>query len=250
MRGIFTLVSAPLFCDWEVFYEESGYTTPVADCWERSKKVYFKFQGLFIFESYVALIPMLLLKAAVDKRGSILNRSVFKPLPDEDLSTYRVNLLLILGFSVPILSSMLQTALAYAYFKYGHPWAKVLECQVFSPNTKKKNENIETSQDLNFFHGVLAVLLFPCAPKMDTQDDKGNETKDGENEQECEHLEEIEGGTESSSKKGNECKSENDSQMCDHSNSDGSDVANANDNMTEEAEKLSCRVLSAQNRTI
>ena len=238
MRGILTLVSAPLFCDWEAFYEESDNITPVAECWKMSKKLYFKFQGLFIFESYVALVPMLLLKAAVDNRGSILNESVFKPLPDEDLSTYMVNLLLILGFSVPILSSMLQTALAYAYFKYGHPWAKVLEFQVFSPNTKQKNENIETSQDLNFFHEVLADLLFPWAPKMDRQDDKGNETKGGENEQESEHLEEIEGGTESSSNNGNECKSGNDSQMCDHSNSDGRDVANANENMTEEAEKL------------
>ena len=88
------------------------------------------FHMLFIIESYVALAPMILLKHAVVRRNAILNEGIFKPVPDELLSVYMVDLLLTLGFVVPVVSSLLQTALAYAYFRFGHPWASVLTKQV------------------------------------------------------------------------------------------------------------------------
>ena len=37
-----------------------------------------------------------------------------------------VNVLLIVGFTLPIVTVMLQTALAYLYFRFGHAWSRVL----------------------------------------------------------------------------------------------------------------------------
>ena len=116
--GILTFLNAPLFCDWQVFFEESNFQTPITQCWIESKKLHARFQVLLVVESYMALMPMIFLKAAVDHRNNVLNEGIFKPLPDEILSTRMVNMLLILGFLVPIANSILQTGLAFLYFRF------------------------------------------------------------------------------------------------------------------------------------
>ena len=55
-----------------------------------------------------------------------LEEGPFKPLGDERDSEEAVNKLLIAGFTVPILASILQTGLAYLYFWSGHAWSNVL----------------------------------------------------------------------------------------------------------------------------
>ena len=59
-------------------------------------------------------------------RIAILNESPFKPLEDELLAEYQVNVYLIAGFTLPIVAALLQTALAYLYFRFGHAWSRVL----------------------------------------------------------------------------------------------------------------------------
>ena len=163
LRGIFTFVNVPLFCDWEVFYRESDLTMPVAECWAKSKELYVKFHGLFIIENYVALTPLILLKNAVDQRNAQLNGSIFKPVPDEILSTQRVDMVLALGFVVPIVGSLLQTAIAYAYFRFGHPWARLLESKVFAslPGGRNFDQSKNAHEDDGFFNEVLSELAFP-----------------------------------------------------------------------------------------
>ena len=55
-----------------------------------------------------------------------LEEGPFKPLADELQSEEAVNSLLIAGFTVPIAASLLQTGLAYLYFRFGHAWSRVL----------------------------------------------------------------------------------------------------------------------------
>ena len=56
----------------------------------------------------------------------MLDASPFKPLEDELLAEYAVNVLLIVGFTLPVVAALLQTALAYLYFRFGHAWSRVL----------------------------------------------------------------------------------------------------------------------------
>ena len=56
----------------------------------------------------------------------MLNESPFKPLEDELQAENAVNVLLIVGFTLPVVAALLQTALAYLYFRSGHPWSRVL----------------------------------------------------------------------------------------------------------------------------
>ena len=147
IQGIWTLISVPLFCDWEYLYRQSNFTKSVTRCWKESMKVFLMFQCIFVMEHLVALTPLIWLKIAVDQRHAKLEQGIFKPVPDEILSRYMVNMLLILGVVVTFVSSLLQSALAYLYFRYGHPWAIVLKNEVFSQKTTPgDNDNSEFSQ--------------------------------------------------------------------------------------------------------
>ena len=130
--GISTLICVPLFCDWEEIYRNSDLKSSIAECWSASKKVFAKFQIVFFAEHLVALVPLIWLKVAVERRNTLLEKSIFKPVPDEQLSKQMINTLLTLGLVIPIVASLLQAGLAYLFFRFGHPWARVLKCQVLS----------------------------------------------------------------------------------------------------------------------
>ena len=129
-----------------------------------------------LLEHTLMLIPLIWLKVDVDRRNAVLEGSVFKPVPDEDLSTYRVNLLLALGILMPFVSSLLQTALAYAFYKYGHPWSGVLKTQVFQPPAEMGNDNSEVSRDGK------------GDTQNDAQEDKSNEPTESENDNGSESI--------------------------------------------------------------
>ena len=57
---------------------------------------------------------------------AMLHDSPFKPLEDELKAENAVNALLIIGFTLPVVAALLQTALAYIYFRFGHAWSRVL----------------------------------------------------------------------------------------------------------------------------
>ena len=82
--------------------------------------------------------------------------SPFKPVPDEELSTNRVNLLLALGIAVPLAGALLQALFAYLYFRFGHPWARVLNSQVL---TVKHDSNptlcSRFTEYLNIVEGII-----------------------------------------------------------------------------------------------
>ena len=140
MRGIPTFVNPPLFCDWEEFYRLSHFNTSISESWNQSKKLFVMFQGLFMVEHAVMLTPMIWLRLCIQRRSAFLEKGPFKEVPDELLSTYNVNLLLIIGVAATIFVPLFQAALAYAYFKFGHPWARVLRAQVFSAQPSSLNE--------------------------------------------------------------------------------------------------------------
>merc|ERR1719245_1265548 len=96
MRTIKTIVCVPLFCDWEEMYRKYQGTRTVAHCWRESKKMFAKFLALYLFEHALALIPMIWLKLAVDRRNAKLEE-VFDLLSDERRSTFMTNLLVTLG---------------------------------------------------------------------------------------------------------------------------------------------------------
>merc|ERR1719188_1695758 len=88
---------------------------------------------------------MIWLKVDIDRRNARLEASVFKPVPDEILSTFMVNLLLTLGVVVTIVSPLLQTALAFAYVKFGHSWKRVWRINVLSSDPHPDVQNEDTN---------------------------------------------------------------------------------------------------------
>ena len=85
----------------------------------------------------------------MDKRHTELEESVFKPIPDEVLSKQRVDLLLGLGIAVPILGCVLQAGIAYVFFRFGHPWKRILQSELFSVETKSKSQNDNKTDENN-----------------------------------------------------------------------------------------------------
>ena len=140
MQGTLTLINIPLFCDWEKILRDSDFSIPVAESWNKSKILYAKFQLLFLVQHMLSLAPMIWFKIDVDKRNAILKEGPFKPIPDEDLSTSQVDLLLTLGFMLPFVAAPLQALFAYLYFRLGHPWARVLNSQVSTPTFSSLTE--------------------------------------------------------------------------------------------------------------
>ena len=132
MRGIYTFVNPPLFCDWEELYRLSDYKTSIPESWNQSKKLFSMFQVLFMVEHTLLLIPMIWLRVCIKKRSAFLEEGPFKEVPDELLSTNNVNILLTIGVVATFGAPLLQAALAYAYFRFGHPWARILKAEVFS----------------------------------------------------------------------------------------------------------------------
>ena len=157
LRGIHTLVNPPLFCDWEEFYRNSNFSMEILNAWHQSKKLYAKFQALFFIEHLLFLMPMVWLKIDVERRNAVLEGSIFKPVHDEILSSNKIDLLLTLAFVVTFLAPLLQAGLAYAYFRYGHPWNRVWRVHVLSPTPeacRKMRGDLgqsENSQNTNQF---------------------------------------------------------------------------------------------------
>ena len=76
-----------------------------------------------------------------------LEESPFEPLEDELQAEKSVNCLLIAGFIVPIATALLQTALAYLYFQYGHPWSRVLR-QIYAETPEGESHGLWTANPL------------------------------------------------------------------------------------------------------
>ena len=76
-----------------------------------------------------------------------LEESPFEPLEDELQAEQSVNRLLIAGFIVPIATAFLQTALAYLYFQYGHPWSRVLK-QIYAETPEGESQGLWTANPL------------------------------------------------------------------------------------------------------
>ena len=67
MRGIYTFVHPPLFCDWEEFYRGSDFNLSVLESWNKSKKVFAIFQLLFLVEHSLLLLNIVWLKICIKK---------------------------------------------------------------------------------------------------------------------------------------------------------------------------------------
>ena len=148
LKAVHTFINPPLFCDWEEIYRHSNYKILIKDAWYKFINIYAKFQALFVVEHLLLLIPMIWLKIDVERRNAVLNGSIFKVVPDEKLSTYKVNVLLALGFLVTFLAPLLQAGLAYAYFQFGHPWSRVWKTNILSSNIHSTDQRRDMREDL------------------------------------------------------------------------------------------------------
>ena len=70
------------------------------------------------------------MKVIADKRNELLSNSEFPPIADEWHSTHMVNVLLVSGACLFLAVPVMQSILAYIYFKYGHAWSRVLQAQL------------------------------------------------------------------------------------------------------------------------
>ena len=129
LQSIFSLVCTPIFADWEEF-QRCFPGTDILECWKKSWFVHRAFLVLTTIEHLVCLIPLAILKVAVDKRNNVLENSYFPPLQEEIHSTYVINCLLTSGVVIFLIAPFIQSFLAKTYFKSGHGWARILNAHL------------------------------------------------------------------------------------------------------------------------
>ena len=125
LQTVFTLVSPPMFADWEEF-KRLYPNKDILECWKRSKTLHNSFLVLFMAEHLICLIPLVYLKTGVDRRNSLLESSGFSPITDEMSSTFVINCLLISWAIIFLITPVMQTLLARIYFKFCHGWSRIL----------------------------------------------------------------------------------------------------------------------------
>ena len=125
-----TLLSPPLHLDWELIYRQGGGTgISIRECWIRSKRLLLAYNILLFFEHVIMLVPMVVLKIALDERNALLEKD-FPPIGDELLSTKITNCLICSGFAVFMILPVISYLLSYLYFIKWHAWSRVLRSQI------------------------------------------------------------------------------------------------------------------------
>ena len=103
----------------------------ILQCWNKAWTLHKLFLLLNTIEHIALLTPLVLLKVVVDKRNVLLGNSDFPPIADEWHSAHMINLLLASGATIFLAAPIVQSLLAYIYFKYGHPWSRILKAYLF-----------------------------------------------------------------------------------------------------------------------
>ena len=109
----------------------STNNSDILQCWNKAWTLHKLFLLLNTIEHIALLTPLVLLKVVVDKRNVLLGNSDFPPIADEWHSAHMINLLLASGATIFLAAPIVQSLLAYIYFKYGHPWSRLLKAYLF-----------------------------------------------------------------------------------------------------------------------
>ncbi len=128
MESLRTIVSPPIFCDWEDLHRIDGSgNVDVEECFRRWQRAFVKFLVLFAFEHVLLLVPLALLWYEIESRNRTVRRGLGSILADESHVTALVSAFLFGGAALAlVLLPTAQMLLARAYFLYGHPWARIL----------------------------------------------------------------------------------------------------------------------------
>jgi hypothetical protein len=130
-KTLYTLLSPPLFLDWEEIFRAGKGSITFKDSWKKSQKFLVSHIFIHFIEHIVLCIPLMLLKLAIDNRNKEL-LDLFHPLDDELYSTFIVNLLLAIGITLAFVLPLIQYALARLYFVKGHPWSRLMNAKLTS----------------------------------------------------------------------------------------------------------------------
>ena len=130
-----TLLCPPVHWDWDVLHRFRGGSLSVSECWSRSKKLLIAFNLLLLVEHILLMVPLMVLKGAIDKRNTLLSKD-FPLTSDELYSTQRVNLILFCGVLGFVLLPIVSLLLAYIYFRKFHLWSRILSSHVQMPQLR------------------------------------------------------------------------------------------------------------------
>jgi hypothetical protein len=130
-QTLYTLLSPPLYLDWEEIYRDGKGSITIKDSWRKSQKFLVCHILMNFIEHIVLCIPLTLFKSAIQERNMQLSK-LFPPLNDELYSTFIVNLLLGVSITVLCVLPPLQYGLAHLYFVKGHPWSRLLNSKLMT----------------------------------------------------------------------------------------------------------------------
>ncbi len=128
-KDVYSLICPPLFYDWLNLFNKHGEKA-ISEHWSRSAKAFLAFVGLFVFEHLcLSCVPLAMLKHVTDRRAAEMS-DFFPLLPEEKQSEHMIKMLLGCGaVGYGLVLPAVQILLAAAYFRYGHPWSRVLRRQ-------------------------------------------------------------------------------------------------------------------------
>jgi hypothetical protein len=128
--SIYSLMSPPLFLDWEVIYRKNKKKFSVKESWRKSQKFLICNIMMHFVQHIIFCIPLIMQKISISARNTELTSYFVMPLKNELYSTYIVDVLLTTGIAVAFVLPPIQYSLAHLYFVKGHPWSRVLNAKI------------------------------------------------------------------------------------------------------------------------
>jgi hypothetical protein len=138
--SIYSLMSPPLFLDWEVIYRQNEKKLSVKESWRKSQEFLICNIMMHLVQHTIFCIPLMIRKMSILARNTELTENYVMPLKNELLSTYIVDILFATGIAVAFVLPPIQYGLAYLYFVKGHPWSRVLNAKIYPVKPQKMNE--------------------------------------------------------------------------------------------------------------
>jgi hypothetical protein len=137
--SIYSLMSPPLFLDWEVIYRKNVQDFSVKESWRKSQEFLTCSIMMHFVQHIIFCTPLMMQKMSISARNTELTDNLVMPLKNELYSTYIVDVLLAIGIAVAFVLPPIQYGLAHLYFVKGHPWSRVLNAKI-NPLKPQMNE--------------------------------------------------------------------------------------------------------------
>ena len=154
-EALWSILSPPLYLDWEYLYRKEDFEMPIQECWKRSRNS-FLFHNLLTFIGNLALgIPLYILNHySYDGLIDFYDENNwFVRAMDYDIDNWQMQQSrLLFPLILAIASQPILIGLGFLYFKKFHQWARILQAELTNSHQSRPNDKSEMRPRRHSFH--------------------------------------------------------------------------------------------------